>query len=248
MLDALAPPCLTANVKQEHREKAMNKLKIGVVGAAAVAVLVCIGAYFHARMREKDEALVEQTGRIAQLEAQNERLSNLILNAKSSAPQRSEPSRELLRLRGEVGVLRQQTNELGGLRRENIKLSQAVAESETNQVSAEEQLIVRQNHAVDATTALLQAIKTYATNHNGQYPLNLDQLVTAGDLKSAKLAGNLGPSDFEFGQGLGTDPQGKQTSLRLRVPIAKPGGGGVMVVGGITDTGVPYTSVWNVGP
>jgi RNA polymerase sigma factor (sigma-70 family) len=175
-------------------------------------------------------------------------LSNLVVNVKSNVPQASEPSRELLRLRGEVGVLRQQTNELGGVRKENIRLSQAVAESETNQVSPEDELIVRQNHAVDAMTALLQALKTYATNHNGQYPANLDQLVAAGDLKAPKLAGNLGPSDFEFGQGLGTDPQGNETILRLRVPITKPGGGGVMVVGGINDAGVSHTSTWNVSP
>jgi hypothetical protein len=228
--------------------KAMNKLKIGIVGVAAVTILVFVGAYFHARTREKEEALIKQTDRIAQLETENERLSNLVVNVKSNVPQASEPSRELLRLRGEVGVLRQQTNELGGVRKENIRLSQAVAESETNQVSPEDELIVRQNHAVDAMSALLQALKTYATNHNGQYPANLDQLVAPGDLKAPKLAGNLGPSDFEFGQGLGTDPQGNETILRLRVPIAKPGVGGVMVVGGINDAGVPHTSTWNVSP
>ncbi len=223
----------------------MNKVKIGIAGVAAVGGLVFIGAYFQARMHEKDQALVEQADRLAQLESENQRLSNRLVNVKSRVSQASEPSRELLRLRGEVGVLRQQTNELGVLRKENTTLSQAVAE---NQVSAEDQLMVRQNHAVDAMTALLQAIKTYATNHNGQYPVNLEQLVAAGDLKATKLAGNLGPSDFEFGQSLGTDPQGNQTILRLRAPIAKPGGGGVMVVGGISDAGVPYTSVWNVAP
>src|SRR5262245_22116692 len=88
----------------------MDKFKIGIVGVAGLAILVLIGAYFQARMRGKDEALVEQTARVAQLEAENERLSNLVASATSSAPQRSEPSRELLRLRGEVGVLRQQTD------------------------------------------------------------------------------------------------------------------------------------------
>ncbi len=226
----------------------MNKFKIGLTAVAVAAVLVMIGAYFHVSMREKDETLLGQTDRIAQLEAENERLSNLLVNAKSSVPPAGESSRELLRLRGEVGVLRQQTNELGGLRSENIRLSQAVAESETNQISAEDLLIVRQNHAVDAMTTLLQAVKTYATNHNGEFPASLDLLVAAGDLKATNLAGNFGLSDFEFGRGRGTDSQGNQTLLRLRVPIAKPRGGGVMVVGGITDAGVPYTSVWNVGP
>jgi hypothetical protein len=199
----------------------MNKLKIGIVGVPAIGSLVVIGAYFHVRMREKDETLVEQTDRIARLEAENERLSNLVVNAKTDVLEPSEPSRELLRLRGEVGVLRQQTNEL----------------------SAQDQFIVRQNQAADATRALLHALMTYATNHNGQFPANLDQLVTAGDLEAASLPGNLGPSDFEFST---TDPHILAT-VRLRVPIAKPGGGAIVLVGGINEFGQPFTSVWH-GP
>lgn len=77
---------------------------------------------------------------------------------------------EMLRLRGEVGMLRQRTNELGRFRQENRRLlAQAAAQSEsTNQVSAEGQFMLRQTHAVDAVTAVLTTIKNYATNHNGQ--------------------------------------------------------------------------------
>ena len=160
----------------------------------------------------------------------------------------SSTSSELLRLRGEVGVLRQQTNELGALRNNNVTLAQALAEAETNQLPAEDQLIVRQTHAVDATTTLLQAIKKYAMNHNGQYPVSLDQLMASGGLGATNLAGNLRFNDFEFSPGAGGGPQGNQAMLKLRVPIAKPGGGAVMVVGGIDDAGVPHTSVWNVSP
>jgi hypothetical protein len=127
----------------------------------------------------------------------------------------------LLRLRGEVGVLRQQTNEL----------------------SAQDQFIARQNQAAGATKALLQALMSYSTNHNGQFPANLDQLVTAGDLEAATLPGNIGLSDFEFGP---TNPLALAT-VRLRVPIAKPGGGAVWLVGGINQFGQPFTSVWQ-GP
>ena len=231
--------------------KTMSKLNIGILTvllATGIAALLVFRDHLQARMRESDEALSRQAGRIAQLEAENERLSNLVVHAANTAALPSDPSRELLRLRGEVGALRQQTNELGGLRKEKIRLSQAVAESETNQVSAEDQLMVRRTHAVDAMTTLLQAIKNYATNHNGQYPVNLDQLITSGVLVATNLPGNLGLGDFQFGQDAGTDPQGNQAILRLRVPIAKPGGGAVVVVGAITEAGVPHTSVWNVTP
>jgi hypothetical protein len=229
----------------------VTKLKIGILSLLVVvgmAALLVFGDHLRAKMRERDEALLRQADRIARLEAENERLSNFVAHATSSVRPAREPSRELLRLRGEVGVLQQQTNELGELRKEKIRLSQAVAESETNQVSAEDQVIVRQNHAVGAMTTLLKAIKNYATNHSGQYPGNLDQLVASGDLGATNFTGNLGLNDFQFGQAAGADPRGNQAILRLRVPIAKPGGGAVMVVGRITDAGVPQTTVWNVGP
>jgi hypothetical protein len=218
---------------------------------ATIAAAVGVGIYEShqaAIMRSQVQTLERQqatlTEQMGELKTENERLPKMIAEAKDAHALSQAP--ELLRLRGEVGVLRQQTNELGGLRKENIRLSQAVAESETNQVSAEDQVIVRQNHAVGAMTTLLKAIKNYASNHSGQYPGNLDQLVASGDLGATNLAGNLGFNDFEFGQRAGVDLQGNQAILRLRVPIAKPGGGELMVVGRITDAGVPQTTVWNV--
>ena len=229
----------------------MNRLKLGVLWVlvllGAVALLV-FQRHLRARIREQDEALVRQADRIARLEAENERLSNSIVHAAPNLPPASDPSQELLRLRGEVGVLRQETNELGSLRKENLALSRSVAESGTNQLPAEDQLIIGRTHAVDAITALLQAIKNYATNHAGQFPANLDQLITSGELGATNLPGNLGLNDFEFGQGAGPDLRGNQAILRLRVPLARPGGGAVMVVGGLTEAGVPHTSTWNVGP
>ena len=70
-------------------------------------------------------------------------------------------SDELLRLRGEVGVLRQQTNKLGYLRQENRYLRTQVAADTgtTNQLSAEDQFILRQKYAVDAMTALAVAAR-----------------------------------------------------------------------------------------
>jgi hypothetical protein len=153
---------------------------------------------------------------------------------------------ELLRLRGEVGVLRQQTDELGGLRKENIRLSQAVAQAETNQLPAGDQVIVQQAHAEKAMTTLLGAIKNYAAAHNGQLPANLEQLIASGDLGATNLAGNLRLDDFEFSQGVGLNPADHSAILSLRVPIAKPGGDVVKMVGGIDDAGVPTISARTV--
>jgi len=229
----------------------MTKRKMAILGfllvAGAVALLF-VRNNARTRLQEKEEALLRQAERIAQLESENARLSNLVVRATNTVTPANDFSGELLRLRGEVGVLRQQTNELGVLRQNNVSLSQAVTEAQTNQLPAEDQLIVRQTHAVDAMTTLLQAIKKYGLSHNGQYPASLDQIISSGDLGATNLLGNHKLSDFEFGEAAGVDTQGKPVILRLRVPIAKPGGGAVMVVGGLDHAGVPNTSTWSVNP
>ena len=216
---------------------------------AAIAAILVFQWRLRTADRQKDETLARQAERVAQLESENERLSNLVAQASDAASANPDPSPELLRLRSEVGALRQQINELGGLRKENVRLSQVAAVAQTNQIPVEDQLVLRQTHTVDAITTLLSAIKTYATNHNGQYPASFDQLVDSGDLKSTNFAGNLGLGDFEFSPNAGLDPQGNQAILKLRVPIPNnPGGGGITVVGRITPTGITQTSSWNVSP
>jgi hypothetical protein len=157
---------------------------------------------------------------------------------------------ELLKLRGEIGVLRQQSNEVGKLRQANQKLLTQIAEqsNSTNLLSAEDQFTLRQTHAVDAMTMLLNAIKSYAAKHNGQYPDSLDQLTTSGDLGTNNFAGNLGLDDFELLKGGAVDLQGDKVILGIRVPIQRPGKASAMVVGGINDAGLIHTDITNVGP
>lgn len=228
----------------------MTKLKLGigalVVASASTALIV------QHQAREKlllaNEALTQQ---FAQLKADNESLSNLAAQAKPPTSPPSDQLDELLRLRGEVGMLRQQTNELVRLRQENRKLlAQAAAQSEsTNQVSAEDEFTLRQTHAVDAMTTLLNSIKSYATNHNGQYPGSLEQLTASGDLEASSFAGNLGLDDFEFTKdGVAAGPNGDKVILSLRVPLQRPGKPSVIVLGGIGDGGVTHTITMNVSP
>jgi hypothetical protein len=193
------------------------------------------------------ESLTQQ---IAQLKADNESLSSLAAQAKKPASPPSDQLDELLRLRGEAGVLRQQTNELARLRRENRKLlAQVAAQSEpTNQVSAEDQFTLRQTHAVDAMTTLLTAVQKYATNHNGLFPVSFDQLTASGDLGTTNFTGNLGLDDFEFTKDGVVDLQGGKVILSLRVPLQRTGKPSVVVLGGISDSGVPHTITMNVSP
>jgi hypothetical protein len=225
----------------------MTKLKLGlgalVLAGASTALIVQ-----HQARQELLVANESLTQQIAQLKADNESLSSRAVQAKPPASPPSGQSDELLRLRGEAGMLRQQTNELGRLRQENRRLlAQVSAQSEpTNQVSAEDQFTLRQTHAVDAMTTLLTAVQKYATNHNGQYPVSFDQLTASGDLGVSNFAGNLGLDDFEFTKDGAVGPQGDKVILRLRVPLQRPGGPSAMVLGGISDSGVPHTITMNV--
>jgi len=111
----------------------MAKLKpiVAVLLMAGMAILWLVGRRSEANLRT---GLQEQVDRTAQLKAEHDRLSNLVAQADSPAPNRSLP--ELLRLRGEVTRLRQQTNELQRLRIQQERLQSAAAQAGTNRPSS----------------------------------------------------------------------------------------------------------------
>jgi hypothetical protein len=96
----------------------MTKLKFGIFSAlvlAAVAGPLAVQHEANARLRDENLALRqqldEQLQRATELMAENQRLSNLAAEAGNRPPLADEQSRELMRLRGEVGVLRAQLAE-----------------------------------------------------------------------------------------------------------------------------------------
>jgi RNA polymerase sigma factor (sigma-70 family) len=104
----------------------MTKLKIGIVSAIAVAALAVPVVMQHqslAKLRRENQALQEQAAQLAPLQADNQRLSNLVVQANTSPAPAEKEVRELARLRAEVTSLRQLTNdltkELTGIRRLN---------------------------------------------------------------------------------------------------------------------------------
>ena len=96
-----------------HAFKIMTatKLKLGlsalVVAGAATALVV--QHQTQTQLRTENESLTQQ---IAQLKTENESLSNRLAAAGDAKSLPEEQFNELLRLRGEVGALRRQTNEL----------------------------------------------------------------------------------------------------------------------------------------
>jgi hypothetical protein len=103
-----------------------------IVCAGAIAGLALwLGIEHQARLRlgEEHEALEQQLARMTGLIAENAQLSNLIARASRLQSLPEDQSRELLRLRGEAGLLRQQAKVLEGVRDENRQARAALESS-----------------------------------------------------------------------------------------------------------------------
>ncbi len=219
----------------------LQKTLITVTIAATVGVGI-YEAKQAANARAELQTLQPLAEQIQQLQHERDEATNRLAGMADELAQANRNNRELLKLRGEIGVLRQQSNEVGKLRQANQKLLTQNAEqsNSTNLLSAEDQFTLRQTHAVDAMSTLLNAIKSYAANHNGQYPERLDQLTASGDLGTTNFAGNLGFDDFELNPEGAVDPQGDKVILSIRVPIQRPGRESVLVWGCINSAGLTH--------
>jgi RNA polymerase sigma factor (sigma-70 family) len=179
----------------------MTKLKVGIISAVAVASVATPLAIQHQaqiKLREENQSLRQQVDQFAQLTAENERLSNLVAQAKNSFP--DDRMSELLRLRGEVGMLRRQTNELGRLQKENQQFhAQLTAiRSQPDEVTRFKLHLI---DVVNATKQLGLAMRIYANDHNDQFATNFVQF--ANELKDivkadGKMVGEVRLSDIEF--------------------------------------------------
>jgi hypothetical protein len=110
----------------------MTKFKffISVVVIAGAAIFWNVQHQAQVQLHEENDSLRRQ---LDQLEMDNERLSNLVAQANSALP--NEQFIELLKLRGEVGLLRQQTKELQTLREQNQQLQTALTSSNNLQAT-----------------------------------------------------------------------------------------------------------------
>jgi hypothetical protein len=114
-------------------------LTLGVVGTVAVAGTVAslvIPQSNQAKLSERAGALSRQAGQIAQLTAENERLSNLVARAGTSQGLPPDQLGELLRLRGQIGRLRQAAKEHAQLQAANEQLRWTRARSEEQLAAA----------------------------------------------------------------------------------------------------------------
>ena len=111
----------------------MTRLTLGLIGGialAGIAASVVIQQAGQANLRQKAEASRRQAEQIAHLSADNQRLSNLVARTANSQTLAPNQLSELLRLRGQIGLLRQTAGEHTRLQAVNQQLRAARATSE----------------------------------------------------------------------------------------------------------------------
>jgi len=137
-----------------------TKLKLGlsalVVAGAATALVV--QHQTQTERRAENESLRQQ---VTQLQTENESLSNHVAQANSSQLLPNHQFNELLKLRGEVGVLRNQIVEAGKLQERDQKIIHALAKAETtNQEATNSPHISQRVFKIDLPTLLQNINRT----------------------------------------------------------------------------------------
>ena len=188
-----------------------TKLKLGIsalVVAGATTALV-VQHQTQEKLRAENELLTQQ---IAQLQTENQSLSNRLTNVGDSKKLPDDSPSELLKLRGEVGVLRQQANEA------NQKV-QAAEQKLAGTLSVQGRFTAHETATVNNMKQLGLAMRVYAMGNNGQFPTNVESL------KNELPPQNFGDYfDFEFvnvGVARSIDNPEHANMLELRERIAR---------------------------
>jgi hypothetical protein len=154
---------------------------VGALAAAGVGALLWYQLQANGALRAENESLRAQLDAAAQLSTENERLSNQV--ARAANPVNNDTEQELLRLRGEVGILRGQTNQLGKLQQENQRLAQALQARAVQPAPAPEpvdpaaaQLKLQGIAKMTDAKLLVLGLLMHARDHQGSVPPTLDQV------------------------------------------------------------------------
>jgi RNA polymerase sigma factor (sigma-70 family) len=153
----------------------MTKLEAGVIAtiaAASMATTLLIQHQAQAKIRDADSALVQQAAQRAQRQTEHDRLSNRLAQANRSLA--DDRFSELLRLRGEAAMLRQQTNDLATLQDEHRRLREQALQK-PNQVKTPLQLKDENSARSRAAKNFLLAFILYAQDNHDQFPASFEQ-------------------------------------------------------------------------
>jgi RNA polymerase sigma factor (sigma-70 family) len=168
------------------------KLGIGTLAVAGAATAMVMQHQAQTKLRHEGESLRQQ---IAQLQTNNESLSNRLAEAGDAKSLPQEQFNELLKLRGEVGTLKNQLATAEKLQAQAETRAQTTAPA--NQEKQPADLLEQQKRAIGAKGGdahiYLSAFMDYANGHNGQFPTNWDQI-----RDKINTPGQTGTNQFEI--------------------------------------------------
>lgn len=170
----------------------MTKFKIiliGVITLAGGTASLVIQHEARVNVRENDAVLRRQDNQLIELTAEHRRLSNRVAQANSSTAEQQ--TAELAKLRSQAEALRKQTNVLGKQLAENRDsgpwragsrpdlrtrfLGDVAVASDFNSEEYHKRLEETTSGKMADVRNLSSAIRTYAREHQGEFPTSLDQ-------------------------------------------------------------------------
>jgi RNA polymerase sigma factor (sigma-70 family) len=153
-----------------------TQLKLGLtaLAVAGAATALVVQQQTQNRLRSDNQSLHQQ---VARLQAENTSLSNRLAAAGEAKSLPDDQLNELLKLRSEVGMLRQQTYEIGALRKKLDNLKQS-SQSPAGNASSEELQQQMAMHKMDDAKQAGLFLYMFADDNNSQVPTSFDQVVS----------------------------------------------------------------------
>jgi RNA polymerase sigma factor (sigma-70 family) len=160
------------------------KIAVGAVLVAGLGTTLVLEQRALGRMREQNRVLEQQVTQLRESAGGQARAGESQAQATDPSPATQEPSRDLSRLRSEVGALRQGKPDLVALKAKNQELRKVTNEpDDPAEVEFNEQTEMRATHLKQWGLSFL----LFARDHEGRYPETFEQ--AAGVQGSESLLG-----------------------------------------------------------
>ena len=194
-----------------------TKLAIGLLIVVA-ATIIFFQLQTQKQLRAEAESMAQQ---IAELKTDNESLSNRLAAAASSKPLSDPQKNELMKLRGEVGALRNQVGQLGKLRDENQRLRKDVmaVRPEPVPLSKQGEYEWHATNTVEAARLIGLGMIMFAGDNNNQSPTNFSQISSLIEGMTNQTSG-IGAEAFELIDSASPSSQDAANKLILRERIS----------------------------
>jgi RNA polymerase sigma factor (sigma-70 family) len=198
------------------------KLGLSALAVAAAATALVVQQQSQQHLRAENGLLRRQ---MAQLQANNEDFSNRLAAAGSPGKLTDDQLNKLLKLRGEVGTLRNQAAQIAKVREENQRLRAGnVPPTQTGQISPEDQFKLQEWHVIDTMKNVALAARIYAGDHQEAIITNFDQ-ITAANLYDTNRPGSVALDGIEFmNVGLLSYDHPEMIMFREKTPRQTPDG------------------------